>query len=400
VRSLKMVAGAMAVVLNALSSPASAADALSFDHRQITVVGGSSFRVGETVYKLAGIQAPAPGQTCDHKGHSWPCGDAAASALRKLIELQASPIHCFVQSGDGPASTACFVGDRELSIVLLEGGHVAARPGASLHYVAAERSAKRASLGIWPGASAWPSGHGGGQGPGETGLPTIVTFKARDIEVIDGDSFQVGSKTYQLAGIDAPELGQACDDGGHLSLCGLTAAYELRKLFELETGPIECAIESDADRPEAVCLIGDSEISVLLLKDGSVVALPDSAPYYRASEHRARHARLGIWSGTLVPPWDWRNGERLPSEHNFDRFSHLAGQLPWKWNQKTLQYRPRAEHAACLVKGIVTETGERLYFGPLDKAFESIEIDPEKGERLFCGDDEARRAGWRRKGER
>lgn len=398
-RSLTMVMGAMAFVLNAVSSLAATTEAVSFDRHQITVIDGSSFKVGDTVYHLAGIEVPDPGQFCDKTGHALPCGHAGAGVLHKLIALQSSPIDCFVQSGAGPMSTACFVNDRELSILLLEGGHVAALPGGSLHYAAAERVAKRASLGIWGGTRARSPGQRGGAPRGESRAPRAVTFNPHDIEVIDGDSFQVGSKIYSLAGIDAPELGQACDHQGRLALCGLTAAYELAKLFELESGPIECAIEIGLDQPEAVCLVGDSEVSVLLLEGGGVVALPESAPYYHAAEHRAKRARLGIWSGTLVPPWDWRNGKRLPSEHNFDRFSHLAGQLPWKWNNESPQYRPRAEHAACLVKGIVTETGERLYFGPLDQEFEMIEIDPEKGERLFCGDDEARSAGWRRKGE-
>lgn len=398
-RSLIMVLGVMTAVLHAASSLASGAEALRFDHHEITVIDGSSFRVGTTIYHLAGIEAPEPGRSCDHKGHPWPCGRAAADELRKLIELQASPIDCFVQPGDRRRTVACIVNDNELSILLLEGGHVAALPGAALHYAASEQAAKRAALGIWGGNFTLPSGREGEQDSRGNGLPGTVTFSARDIDVIDGDSFQVGSKVYQLAGIDAPELGQACDDDGHLSLCGLAAAYELRKLFELESAPIECAVEPEADRSRAVCLLGGSEVSVLLLKGGYVVALPESAPYYCAAENSARRAHLGIWSSTFVQPWKWRAGERLPAEHNFDRFAHLTGQLPWKWNQKNLQHRPRAEHAACLVKGIVTETGERLYFGPLDKEFESIEIDPEKGDRLFCGDDEARDAGWRRKGE-
>lgn len=283
--------------------------------------------------------------------------------------------------------------------MLLEGGHVAALPDTPLHYTAAERSAKRAHLGIWGGTGTRRSGEVGERSPDGHRSPSMLAFNHRDIDVIDGDSFQVGSKVYQLAGIDAPELGQACDHGGHLSLCGLTAAYELRKLFELESAPIQCAVDTTLAQPEAVCLIGDGEVSVRLLRDGSAVALPDSAPYYHAAEHLAKHARLGVWSGTFVPPWDWRNGKRLPSEHNFEQFSHLTGQLPWKWNEKALEYRPRAGHAACLVKGIIFETGERRYFGPLDTEFETIEIDPEKGDRLFCGDDEARDAGWRRKGE-
>lgn len=408
-RALILVLGAAAALLCAATSLASVAEPRTFDHREISVIDGATFKVGATVYHLAGIAVPDQGHYCDDNGGARPCAHAAANELRKLIELQASPIRCFARSGDGPATVACFVNDRELSILLLKGGYVTALPGAGLHYLAAERTAKRASLGLWGSSShmpsgQMPSGQDGTEGSGKSHSPGTRMLDRHDIEVIDGDSFQVGSKVYGLAGIDAPELGQACVHDGHSSLCGLTAAYTLRKLFELEPGPIECALESapDSSAPDsskAACLVGDSEVSVLLLESGAVAALPESAPYYRAAENMAKRAGLGIWSGSFVPPWDWRRGQRLPVEHNFERSEHLSGQLPWKWNHMSLQYRPRSEHAACLVKGTVTDAGERLYFGPLDKEFESIEIDPERGDRLFCGDDEAREAGWRRKGE-
>jgi endonuclease YncB( thermonuclease family) len=394
------VLGAMAAIFDAGVSLASVSEPLVFDHRAISVIDGGSFKVGDTIYHLAGVAVPEQRQTCDHDGTAKPCERAAAAELRKLIELQASPIHCFDHSGADHLSTACFLNDRELSILLLESGYVAARPGAPLHYVAAERTAKRASLGIWRNAAGPPSGHAGTAGSGERDLPTTRMLDHRDIDVIDGDSFQVGSMVYRLAGIDAPELGQACLHGSHPSLCGLSAAYTLRKMFELASGPIECALESADDPSTAVCLVGDSEVSVLMLMSGDAVALPESEPYYRAAEHTAKRANLGIWDGSFVPPWDWRAGRRLPIEHNFERSAHLTGQLPWTWNHKNLQHRPASEHAACLVKGVVTETGERWYYGPLDEEFETIEIDPERGERLFCGDDEARAAGWRREGER
>lgn len=227
-----------------------------------------------------------------------------------------------------------------------------------------------------------------------------IAFRGRAVSVIDGDSIQVDDAVYNLAGIDAPELGQICDHGGHLSACGLAAAYELRKQLELETTPIRCRIVRTEDVATATCTVVDAEISVMLLEGGYVTALPEAEPHYAAAERSAKAAALGIWGSTFVPPAEWRAGKRLPAEHAFGASSHLRGVLPWKLEGDTLLHDPKTQHMACLVKGVVTTDNERLYYGPLDEEFESLEIDPTRGERLFCGDDEARRAGWTRKGEK
>jgi hypothetical protein len=91
------------------------------------------------------------------------------------------------------------------------------------------------------------------------------------------------------------------------------------------------------------------------------------------AEQAARAAGYGIWRGDFVPPWEWREGVRLPSE-------------------------PRQPVQVCDVKGIVTDGGNRVFVVPTDPQYEKTIVDPNKGERLFCSDDEARLAGWRHYG--
>jgi len=226
-----------------------------------------------------------------------------------------------------------------------------------------------------------------------------VSVNHREIAVIDGDTIQIGKTVYQLAGIDAPELGQTCDHGGHLWLCGLDAAYRLRKQLELEPMPIRCFVQPRPGLlPLAACMIGDAEVSVILLKSGYVTALKDGPPHYAAAEHIAKRGALGIWGGVFVNPPLWRLGKRLPNEHNFKKSSHPTTEFPWK-DIEERSLRPDTEHAACIVKGGITTSGEHLYYGPLDRAYMSVNIDLKKGERFFCGDEEARHAGFRRLGE-
>lgn len=58
---------------------------------------------------------------------------------------------------------------------------------------------------------------------------------------------------------------------------------------------------------------------------------------------------------------------------------------------------PAALSPSCTIKGNVSiETGERIYHAPGQRYYSRTVISPEYGERWFCSEEEARRAGWRR----
>jgi len=53
--------------------------------------------------------------------------------------------------------------------------------------------------------------------------------------------------------------------------------------------------------------------------------------------------------------------------------------------------------SGCNIKGNVSiETGERIYHVPGQKFYQQTRISPRYGERWFCTEDEARKAGWRK----
>jgi hypothetical protein len=53
--------------------------------------------------------------------------------------------------------------------------------------------------------------------------------------------------------------------------------------------------------------------------------------------------------------------------------------------------------SGCTIKGNVSiETGERIYHRPGQRYYAETRISPEHGERWFCSETDARRAGWRR----
>lgn len=50
----------------------------------------------------------------------------------------------------------------------------------------------------------------------------------------------------------------------------------------------------------------------------------------------------------------------------------------------------------CNIKGNISSSGEKIYHVPSGQYYEQTVIDESKGERWFCSEGEAIRAGWRK----
>jgi endonuclease YncB( thermonuclease family) len=196
----------------------------------------------------------------------------------------------------------------------------------------------------------------------ETATPAVA--------IVDGDTLEVNGKTVRLYGIDAPELGQYCLNGSNRYRCGYEAALALTKL--VGNGPIECwPTPVDSDDEGQICSVDLVDLAEAMLRRGYAIAPPTSFAIYRRAESEAKKSRLGIWRGNFVLPSEWRSGLRL----------------------QTLSSEPKQ---VCDIKGIVGNKDERVYLVNSDPEYAGVDIDQTRGERLFCSDDEAELAGWRR----
>ena len=202
--------------------------------------------------------------------------------------------------------------------------------------------------------------------------PASAENAAPEIVVIDGDTLEVDGQVFRLYGIDAPELGQTCLDKSKRWRCGLQAALELRGLLGI-WGNVTCSpILSQVEGSRAICHDPQyNDPAEVLLARGLATALPDSIPAYKRAEIQAKNAKLGLWRGEFVPPAEWRHGERLTTSAD-------------------------SPSDVCDVKGIVTAQGNRVYYVPTDSNYDAIAVAPERGDRVFCSDDEAELAGWKR----
>jgi len=188
--------------------------------------------------------------------------------------------------------------------------------------------------------------------------------------VVDGDTLEINGETVRLYGIDAPELGQFCLNGSKRYRCGYEAALTLKNLagsalVECQSTPVE------ANNFGQICSVDLVDLAEAMLRRGYALALPNALAVYRKAERDAKQSRLGIWRGDFIPPADWRAGKRLEIHE---------GELS----------------QVCDIKGIVSDSGQKVYLVASDPDYKSIQIDESRGEKYFCSDDEAELASWRR----
>ena len=94
----------------------------------------------------------------------------------------------------------------------------------------------------------------------------------------------------------------------------------------------------------------------------------------------AKAARRGAWTAGFVEPWDERRdgGDRTTPNAR----SAVPSDVP----------------SSCRgtgIKGNINRQGERIYHVPGSQSYADTVIDEADGERWFCTEDAARRAGWR-----
>ena len=131
-------------------------------------------------------------------------------------------------------------------------------------------------------------------------------------EVVDGDSLLVGTVKVRLFGIDAPEVGQYCkgSDGSRWP-CGQHATVAMDRLAGGRTVHCEVKDTDSWGRKVCVCKLGDGrELSAAMVAAGWALAYRRFSNDYVDDETRAESRGVGIWRGSMVPPWKWRADHR------------------------------------------------------------------------------------------
>jgi endonuclease YncB( thermonuclease family) len=143
----------------------------------------------------------------------------------------------------------------------------------------------------------------------------VATAQATSIltgaaQVIDGDTIIVAGEHVRLKGIDAPERSQTCKRNGRHWACGSVAAQALRRLIRNRVVLCKLTGRDDYGRALAVCNAGHDELNAAMVSAGFALDFRRYSSAYIADEAAAKANRAGMWSGTFVPPWEWRHGAR------------------------------------------------------------------------------------------
>lgn len=184
--------------------------------------------------------------------------------------------------------------------------------------------------------------------------------------VIDGDTIKINGVSHRLEFIDAPERSQTCQKDGVDWLCGAESSKKLRKIIRSKDVTCESSSTDRYGRHLSVCKVGSRELNAEMVASGYALAYVKYGRQYVRYEKSAKAKKIGLWAGTFVKPWEYRSRKRASD--------------------------PAPE--GCLIKGNINSKGARLYHLQSDPSYSNTVISLKKGERWFCSEKDAVKAGW------
>ncbi len=123
-----------------------------------TVNRGDQLQFGAMAVDLFGIRAPQPGTVCRAEGISFQCGDAAAQAVRRIVQDYAVSCEKVSDSQLFPMLTECHIGQSDLNRLILRAGwamvdmNVCDNYPRCKTYIADQKFAQDNHKGIWMGS--------------------------------------------------------------------------------------------------------------------------------------------------------------------------------------------------------------------------------------------------------
>ena len=124
---------------------------------------------------------------------------------------------------------------------------------------------------------------------------------------INSDVIQIGDKRIMLFGMESVERNQACQIDGKSWQCWPAAVRQLETLTS--QGDTTCREARPPDRYGrllALCEINGKSLNEAYVRTGFAVARTDETDAFVEAEKAAREAKIGLWQGKFMKPWDYR----------------------------------------------------------------------------------------------
>ena len=189
------------------------------------------------------------------------------------------------------------------------------------------------------------------------------------VHVIDGDTFDVGKTRVRLFGIDAPETDQDCADAQNANWpCGEWVNAQVRALYQGKKATCQQIDRDRYGRVVARCSVDGADVGRTLVSAGLAFAYRRYSMDYDLDEKGAAVNARGL------------HASRVQSPEQF-RAARTTGRV--------------APNDGCVIKGNISSKGTRIYHVPGQVDYEKTGINTAKGERWFCTEADARKAGWR-----
>ncbi len=206
------------------------------------------------------------------------------------------------------------------------------------------------------------------QVPGDEPIRAVV-------RVVDGDTLEVDGEMFRINGIDAPEAGQKCNKAnGKTWPCGKDAVEAMAMLVEKKKKRLSARPSRRTTMAAGLALA----MPMVLMLAGSWFArathgLSCASPMsMRPTRQRPWRRASGIWQAETQTPWDFRSG---------------------RWDRAVSEV-PEEAPEGCPIKGSISQNG-KIYHPPWSPWYGRTKFNEAKGERWFCDEGAAVKAGWR-----
>lgn len=211
---------------------------------------------------------------------------------------------------------------------------------------------------------------------------TQVSLKTYDvIKVVDGDTIDVSingkTERIRLIGINTPET---VDPRKPVECFGKEASDKAKALLNSKKVYLESDItQGELDKYNRllryVFLEDGTNFNLLMIKEGYAYEYTYNTPYkyqaeFKEAQKYAENTKAGLWG-------DLCQGQTL---------NIVTTPIPTQ----------ESSTSTCTIKGNISSTKEKIYHMIGCGSYEKTQIDISQGERMFCTEQEALDAGWRK----